>query len=185
VVWYNTDSAQNHIINPYRWINIVRYVYVTNLGAWAATQVSIWNTQVFRTALMALTEPRTLWRRISRFQSPTGRVALHTYLRYFAPGILAIRRSRVSHSSLRLQLCYSRLHNSWQCLCLSPADSDIVPLRHCNISDAALGPYMFSFEMMSYIVIQSSLRIHCLPLRLLRHHRILQVWNIQSNLHTL
>jgi len=32
---------------------------------------------------MALTEPRTLWRRITRSPSPRQRVALHTYLLYF------------------------------------------------------------------------------------------------------
>jgi len=36
-------------------------------------------------------------------------------------------------------------------------------------------PYMFSFEMLSLITIQSSLRIHRLPLHLLCHHCILQV----------
>jgi len=56
---------------------------------------------------------------------------------------------------------------------------------YCYISDAALSPYMFSFEVLSLITIQSSLRIHRLPLHLLRHYRILQVWNILSNLHTL
>jgi len=38
---------------------------------------------VFRTALTALTEPCTLWRRITRCPSPRRRVALHTYLLYF------------------------------------------------------------------------------------------------------
>jgi len=46
---------------------------------------------------------------------------------------------------------------------------------YCYISDAALSPYMFRFEMVSLITIQSSLRIHCLPLHLLRHYRISQV----------
>ena len=32
----------------------------------ATTPVSVWNTRVFRTALTALTEPRTLWQRIRR-----------------------------------------------------------------------------------------------------------------------
>jgi len=49
----------------------------------ATTLVSIWNTQVFRTALTALTEPRTLWRRMTPYPSPRWRVALHTYLLYF------------------------------------------------------------------------------------------------------
>jgi len=35
-------------------------------GTSATTLVSVWNTRVFRTALTALAEPRTLWRRIRR-----------------------------------------------------------------------------------------------------------------------
>jgi len=44
------------------------------------TLVSVWNTRVFRTALTALVEPRTLWRRIRRDPSPKRWVALHTSL---------------------------------------------------------------------------------------------------------
>ena len=50
----------------------------------ATTLISVWNTRVFRMALTALTEPRTLWRRITRYTSHRRRVALHTYLLYFA-----------------------------------------------------------------------------------------------------
>jgi len=46
-------------------------------------------------------------------------------------------------------------------------------------------PYMFYFEILSLITIQPSLQIHGLLLHLLRNYRILQVWNILSNLHTL
>ena len=154
-------------------------------GSSATTLVSVWNTEVFRTALTALTEPRTLWRRITRYPSPRRRVALHTHLHYYAPGIRTIRTTRVLHSSQGLQLCCSRSYNAWRCLWLSSANSHIVRLRYCyNISDAAIAPYMFSFEILLHIAIQSSLRIPRLPLHLLRHYRILQVWNIQSNLHT-
>ena len=83
-----------------------------------------------------------------------------------------------------LQLCCSHSHNAWRCLCLSSANSHILPLRYCYISDAALAPYMFSFEILWHSVIQSSLQIPHLPLHLLRHYRILQVWNMQSNLDT-
>jgi len=43
----------------------------------ATTLVSVRNTRVFRTALTALTEPRTLWRRITRYLPPRrwGRIA--------------------------------------------------------------------------------------------------------------
>jgi len=44
----------------------------------ATTLVSVRHTQVFRTALTALTEPRTLWRRITHYPSPRRRVALHS-----------------------------------------------------------------------------------------------------------
>ena len=49
----------------------------------ATTLISVWNTRVFRTALTALTEPRTRWGRITRYPSSRRRVALHTYLLYF------------------------------------------------------------------------------------------------------
>ena len=60
---------------------------ITNISATfiasATTLVSIRNTRVFRTALMALTEPRTLRQRITRYPSPRQQVVLHTYLHYF------------------------------------------------------------------------------------------------------
>jgi len=99
--------------------------------------------------------------------------------------IRAIRTIRVLHSSQWAQLCCSHLPNAWRCLCHFLAKCHIWPLRYYYISDAALSQYMFGFEMLSLITIQSSLGIHCLPLHLLRHYRILQVWNILSNLHTL
>ena len=148
------------------------------------TLVSIWNTRVFRTALMALTEPRTLWRRITCFPSRRRRVTLHTHLHYYAPGICTIRTTRVLHSSQGPQLCCSRSHNAWRCLCFSSADSHILSLCYCYISDAALAAYVFSLEILSHIEIQSSLRVPRLPLYLLQHYCILHVWNIQSNLHT-
>jgi len=49
----------------------------------ATTLICVWNTRLCRTALTALTEPRTLWRRITRCLSPRRRFALHTYLLYF------------------------------------------------------------------------------------------------------
>jgi len=49
----------------------------------ATTLLSFWYTWLFGTALTALTEPRTLWRRITRYQSPRWQVALHTYLLCF------------------------------------------------------------------------------------------------------
>ena len=64
-------------------------VFIAIIQRWleyssAMTLISVWNTRVFRTALTALTEPRTLWRRITRYPSPRRRLALHTYLLYFA-----------------------------------------------------------------------------------------------------
>jgi hypothetical protein len=46
-------------------------------------------------------------------------------------------------------------------------------------------PSMFNFEILSLISIESSLRIHCLLLHLSCNYRMLQVWNMLSNLHTL
>jgi len=160
-----------------------------NWAASATTLVSLRNTRVFRTALMALIEPPTLWWWNIRYQLPSRRVVLHTYLLDFAPGMWWHIRNNwmthVLHSSQGLQLRCSRFHNAWWCLCLSLADSQMIPLCYCYISDAALSPNMFSFKILSLIPIQSSVRIHRLQLHLIRHHHILQVWNIQSNLHTL
>jgi len=44
----------------------------------ATTLVSVKNSWVFQTALMALTEPCTIWQRITRFPLPTQWIALHT-----------------------------------------------------------------------------------------------------------
>ena len=49
----------------------------------AMTLVCVWNTRVFRTALRALTEPRTVWRRITCYPAPRRQVALHRYLLHF------------------------------------------------------------------------------------------------------
>ena len=143
------------------------------------------------TALTAQTEPRTLWRRITCFPLRRRQVALHTYLHYSMPGIRTIRTTHVLHSLQGLQLCCSHSHHAWWCLCLSLADSHISLLRYWYILDAALAPYMFSVEILSHIAIQFSLRIPRLLLHLLRHYcillchyHILQVWNIQSKLHT-
>jgi len=155
----------------------------------ATTLVPMRNTRVFRTAAMGLTELQTLWQRITHFPSPRRPVVFHTCLRYVAPGmwwrIHTIRRTFVLHSSQGLQLCCCRLHNTWRWLWLALAECHLFPLRDCYISDAVISPYVLSFEMLPLTTIQSLLRIHRLPLHLLRHYRTLQVWNILSNLHTL
>ena len=99
-------------------------------------------------------------------------VALHTYLHYFAPGIRTIRMTRVLHSS---QGCSYAVAGY-----ATPGDVyvfhwPIATLNLSAISDATLAPYMFSFEILSHIAIQSSLGIHRLPLHLLRHYRISHV----------
>jgi len=48
-----------------------------NQAASATSQVSVRKARVFKTALTALTEPRTLWRRITRFPSPRRWVWLY------------------------------------------------------------------------------------------------------------
>jgi len=47
------------------------------------TLLSLRNTRVFQTALMALADPRTLGWRITWYPSPRRRVVFHTYLLYF------------------------------------------------------------------------------------------------------
>jgi len=97
------------------------------------TVASVSNTRLFRMTLTALTEPRTLWRTITRFPSPSRRVGLHTYILYFRPGmrwrIHTICKTHVFHCLQWLQLCCSRLHNAWRCLCLSLGDSHM-PYSH-------------------------------------------------------
>jgi len=154
----------------------------------ATIQVSVRNTRVFGKALTAVMNPHTLWQRITHFLWARWRVAFHIYLLYVASGmwlhISTIRMTCALHSSQGLQLCCSCFRNTWRCLFLSSADGQILPLRYCYISHAVLFLYMFSFEILSIIAIQSSLWIHRLPFHLLRHYHILQVWNILSNLHT-
>jgi len=172
-----TDCKVTYVTPPHRIWQCALWLWMCYPSA--TTLVSVWDTQVFRKALTALTEPRTLWRRNTHFP-------LHTYIHYFAPGICTLRTTRGLHCSQGLQLCCSRLHNASRCLCHSLANSDMLPFRYCyrNITDAGLAPYMVSFEIWSHITIQSSLRTHRMPLHSFRHYRILQVWNIQSNLHT-
>jgi len=161
---------------------------ISGLVSSTTTLVFIRNTRVFRAALMARTEPHTHWQWITCFMSPRQWVTLHIYLRYYAPGmwwrIRTIRTTCVLQSSQRLQCCCSCLHNSSPCLCLAPAECHIYPHCYCYISDAALSPYICSLEMLQLITMQSSIWIHRLPLHLLRHYPILQVWNMLSNLHT-
>jgi len=73
--WWNTSV---HALLPVLLIFLVSHLCCTptpgpNSGGTlnlpvssATTLVSVWNTRVFRTALTALAEPRTLWRRIRR-----------------------------------------------------------------------------------------------------------------------
>jgi len=130
--------------------------------------------------LTARTEPCTLWCRIAHYPPHCLRTSFTLWWR-----IRIIRTTCVLHYSQGLQLCWSCRHIAWRCVCLSLAECHIVPLRYRYISDAALSPYISSFEILSHITIQSSLQIHCLQLDLLRQYRIFQVWNILSNLHTL
>jgi len=128
----------------------------------------------------------TWYRLIEDYMLP---VALHAYLLDFATGIWSgictIRTTLVSHSSQGLESYCNHFQNAWRFFCLSSAESNILRLRYFYILGATLSPYMFSFEMLSLIAIQSSLSIHPLSLHLPCHYHILEVWNILSNLHTL
>jgi len=164
-------------------------VGICTVSTSATTLVSFRNTQVFRMALTALKEPRTLWWRITNFLSLRWKVVLHTNLFYFVPRmwwrIHTIRMTRVLHSSQELQLCCSHWHNAWQCLWLAPAKCHNFTFPLSLYIGCRTLPSMISFEMLSHITIQSSLGIHCSPLHLLCNYCNLQVWNILSNLSTL
>jgi len=120
---------------------------------------------------------------------PRWWVVLHAYLLYFESRmwwcIRTIRMIRVLHSLQGLQFCCSHWHNAWRCLCCFPAKRHMLPLHYCYILDTTLFSYMCSFGMLSLISMQSLLQIYRLPLHLLWHHSILQVWNILSNFYTL
>jgi len=136
-------------------------------------------------ALAALQKHRTMWRRITRFPSPWRWVPLQSYFLFLVPrmwsGRHTIRTTCVTHSSHWLQLCCSCSHNTWRCVYLSPAECHISPFHYCYISDGALSLIIVSLEMLSRITMQSSVRVHHLPLNLLLHYHILQVWNILSH----
>jgi len=81
------------------------YNRTTWYGTWstarsATTLVSIRNTRLFRMALTALTEPRSLWRRTTCFPSPRRRVALHSiskmYFSHWKPPGVSERMWRVN-----------------------------------------------------------------------------------------
>jgi hypothetical protein len=94
-------------------------------------------------ALTALTEPRTLGQGITRFQLRRQWIAVYTYIHSIVPGIRTIRTTRVLLTLLGLQLCCSCLEDVWSCLCLSSADSHILPHRYCYVPDAALAKSKF------------------------------------------
>jgi len=126
-IWMNTGGADCTVWDWGRTLpDQFTFSWNTEHVSSATTLVSVWNTRVFRTALMALTEPCTLQQRITCLLSSRQRVLLHTYLHSYEPGIRTIRMTPVLHSSQGLQLCCSRLHNAWRCLCLSSADSHIL-----------------------------------------------------------
>jgi hypothetical protein len=83
---------------PYRW-RILRLCITTSESilnyqtSSGTTQVSVWHTRVFQTALMALAEPSTLWQRIKRDPSPKQRVMLHTSIAAaIIPCLMFLRR---------------------------------------------------------------------------------------------
>ena len=77
-----TEAIWSRSIVGKNW-NINEISVKEGADASATTLVSVRNTWMFRTALTAVTEPRTLWRRITCYPSPSWWVALQTYLLYF------------------------------------------------------------------------------------------------------
>jgi len=143
----------------------------------ATTVVSVWNTRVFRTALTALTEPFTLWRRITGYPS----------LMYLLHFVVTYTHHQNDKCVILLAGAAVMLKPFTQRQAMFMPFSGRVP--HCTsplllyIGCRTLPIYVF--EMFSLITIQSSLRIHRLPLHLLCYYRICQVWNILTNLHPL
>jgi len=97
----------------------------------AMTLVSVRNTRVFRMALTALTENRPFWLTITRYPSPRRRVALHTYLLYWAVTYKHHQNDACvtffAVAAVMLKPFTQRLavFNPWRCLCLSPAAASI------------------------------------------------------------
>jgi len=156
---------------------------------WSETTiVSVRNTWAFWTGLTPMSEPRTLKHGITPFPLWRWAVILCTDLHHLAPGmwwtIGTIKLTSVLHSSWGPQLCCSWWHNFLWCIWLPPAECHTLPLWCWYMSDAAHSPYMFRFEILPLITIQSWFRMHRIPLHLLRHHHILWFWNILSNPHT-
>jgi len=123
----------------------------------STTLVSVRNTRVFRTALTALREPHTLWRRITCYPSPRRWVASHTYLLYCVVTYMHIRTTRVLHAS---QLCWSRLHNAWRCFSLSPAAASLgmllVPLEIIATTYRSTIFKTYAFSLYSHLCIYAT-----------------------------
>jgi len=108
-----------------------------HLGASATTLVSVRNTGVFRTALTALTEHRTLWRRITCYPSPRRQVPLHTYLLHCVvtykhhQNDTCVTLFAVAAVLLKLITQRLAMFNTWRCLCLSPAAASLGMLLVC------------------------------------------------------
>jgi len=89
LAWMETVHIESSCVYPpIRVVMVVGFIWAAS----ATPLVCVRNTLVFRTALTALTEPRTLRRRIRRCPSPRRRVALHSISKmYFShckpPGV--------------------------------------------------------------------------------------------------
>jgi hypothetical protein len=95
--------SPNVFVNPLdHHLQVHMYVYSV-MALSSTTPVSISNARVFRSALTALTEPRTLWTRNTHFLGHRWWVTFHRYLLHFAPGrwwrLSTIRMTPVIHSS--------------------------------------------------------------------------------------
>lgn len=91
-----------------------------------------------------------------------------------AVSICSIRMTHVLHSSQGLHLWCTYLPNAKRCVCLSPAECQIVPLCNCYSSDAALSPVFLPFT--SCHIIRYSLRFgyiasHCIRFSIIVFYR--------------
>jgi len=91
----------------------------THVGQWATTLVTVLNTRVFRTALTAGTEPRTLWWSMRRDPLHMQRVALHTSLAAAnVPCLWFLQRIGLFNTlAAPASCCLHFASGMWWCMC--------------------------------------------------------------------
>ena len=102
----------------------------------ATTPVSFTNTSVFRTTLTALTEPRTLWQRITCFPSPRQQFEVHCR----APGSAGdMFGSTLNHSRAVWQRQYPCRERCWCAWNSDISNNPSFRLKHPGVPDGSDG----------------------------------------------